>query len=140
MVATITLNRPGQKNPIIFESYAEPRGTFISLVYPDDVKAVVIAGAGGNFCFGGDVHDIIGSLRRGEKEATQKIIDKAVQLFGGLGVTKGVKVEELYREIRALRIYQGASEVQKLVIAEQPLKAEIPTGSDTVHESARSTG
>lgn len=55
-------------------------------------------------------------------EAAQQVIDKAVQLFGGLGVTKGVKVEELYREIRALRIYEGASEVQKIVIARQLLE------------------
>ncbi|MEO0464583.1 MAG: acyl-CoA dehydrogenase family protein [Pseudomonadota bacterium] len=54
-------------------------------------------------------------------EAAQTVIDKAVQLFGGLGVRKGVKVEELYREIRALRIYEGASEVQKIVIARQLL-------------------
>ena len=45
------------------------------------------------------------------------------QIFGGLGVTSGVKVEELYREVRALRIYEGASEVQKLVIARETLKA-----------------
>lgn len=51
----------------------------------------------------------------------QQVIDKAVQLFGGMGVRKGVKVESLYREIRALRIYEGASEVQKLVIARQHL-------------------
>ena len=50
-------------------------------------------------------------------ETAQRVIDRAVQLHGGLGVTKGVKVEELYREIRALRIYEGASEVQTLVIA-----------------------
>ena len=56
-------------------------------------------------------------------EAAQRVIDGAVQLFGGLGVTVGVKVEELYREIRALRIYEGASEVQKLVIARQVLGA-----------------
>src|SRR5690606_26383488 len=56
-------------------------------------------------------------------EAAQEAIDGAVQLFGGLGVTVGVKVEELYREIRALRIYEGASEVQKLVIARQVLGA-----------------
>jgi acyl-CoA dehydrogenase len=55
-------------------------------------------------------------------ERAQRVIDKAVQLFGGLGVAKGVKVEELYREIRALRIYEGASEVQKIVIARQLLK------------------
>jgi acyl-CoA dehydrogenase len=50
-------------------------------------------------------------------DSAQKVIDKAVQLFGGLGVTRGVPVERLYREIRALRIYEGASEVQKVVIA-----------------------
>lgn len=52
-------------------------------------------------------------------EAAQKVIDKALQLFGGLGVTLGIPVEQLYREIRALRIYEGASEVQKLIIARQ---------------------
>ena len=50
-------------------------------------------------------------------EAAQQVIDAAVQMFGGMGVRSGVKVEELYREIRALRIYEGASEVQKLIIA-----------------------
>jgi acyl-CoA dehydrogenase len=55
-------------------------------------------------------------------EAAQRVIDRAVQLFGGAGVTKGVKVEELYREIRALRIYEGATEVQKVVIARELLK------------------
>jgi acyl-CoA dehydrogenase len=55
-------------------------------------------------------------------DQAQLVIDKAVQLFGGLGVTRGVKVEELYREIRALRIYEGASEVQKIVIARQHLQ------------------
>ena len=54
-------------------------------------------------------------------EAAQRVIDRAVQLFGGLGVTRGVKVEALYREIRALRIYEGATEVQKIVIARQLL-------------------
>lgn len=55
-------------------------------------------------------------------EAAQSVIDKAVQIFGGLGVMRGVKVEELYREIRALRIYEGATEVQKVVIAREILK------------------
>lgn len=50
-------------------------------------------------------------------DSAQQVIDKAVQMFGGLGVTHGVPVESLYREIRALRIYEGASEVQKIVIA-----------------------
>ncbi len=57
-------------------------------------------------------------------ESAQKVIDEAVQLWGGLGVTSGTMVESLYREIRALRIYEGASDVQKLVIARQTLAAE----------------
>ena len=56
-------------------------------------------------------------------ENAQRIIDRAVQIFGGLGVKKGVKVEELYRDIRALRIYEGASEIQKIVIARQSIAA-----------------
>ena len=61
-VATITLNRPERKNPLTFESYAELRDAFRALVYARPVKAVVIAGAGGNFSSGGDVHEIIGPL------------------------------------------------------------------------------
>ena len=56
-------------------------------------------------------------------EAAQRVVDRAVQIHGGLGVTKGNKVEELYREVRALRIYEGASEVQRVVIARQLLGA-----------------
>ena len=50
-------------------------------------------------------------------EAAQRVIDAAVQLFGGDGVRQGVVVEQLYREIRALRIYEGASDVQRIIIA-----------------------
>jgi acyl-CoA dehydrogenase len=56
-------------------------------------------------------------------EHAQMVIDKAVQIFGGLGVRTGIKVEALYREIRALRIYEGATEVQKLIIGRETLKA-----------------
>ncbi len=63
-VATITLNRPDKKNPLTFESYAELRDTFRALVVTPEVRAVVIAGAGGNFCSGGDVHEIIGPLTK----------------------------------------------------------------------------
>ena len=55
-------------------------------------------------------------------EAAQRVIDRAVQLFGGRGVVSGNSVERLYREIRALRIYEGATEVQKLVIAGQVMR------------------
>jgi enoyl-CoA hydratase/carnithine racemase len=69
-VATVTLNRPERKNPLTLESYAELRDTFRDLVYADDVKIIVLTGAGGNFCSGGDVHEIIGPLvemqRRGD--------------------------------------------------------------------------
>ena len=61
-VATVTLNRPDRKNPLTFESYAELRDLFRALVYVPEVKAVVVAGAGGNFSSGGDVHEIIGPL------------------------------------------------------------------------------
>ncbi|HEU0134381.1 MAG TPA: enoyl-CoA hydratase family protein [Allosphingosinicella sp.] len=63
-VATVTLNRPERKNPLTFESYAELRDAFRALVYAREVKAVVVAGAGGNFSSGGDVHEIIGPLTR----------------------------------------------------------------------------
>jgi acyl-CoA dehydrogenase len=55
-------------------------------------------------------------------DEAQRVIDAAVQMHGGLGVTKGAKVEELYREIRSLRIYEGASEVQRMIIARDLLK------------------
>ena len=61
-VARITLNRPERKNPLSFESYAELRDLFIALRHAHDVRAIVIAGAGDNFCSGGDVHEIIGPL------------------------------------------------------------------------------
>lgn len=61
-VGTITLNRPERKNPLTFDSYAELRDLFRALNYASDVKVIVVTGAGGNFCSGGDVHEIIGPL------------------------------------------------------------------------------
>jgi len=61
-VATITINRPERKNPLTFDSYAELRDLFRNLAYADDIDAVIIRGAGGNFSSGGDVHEIIGPL------------------------------------------------------------------------------
>ena len=63
-VATITLNRPERKNPLTFESYAELRDLFLTMAHADDVKVVVLNGAGENFCSGGDVHEIIGPLTK----------------------------------------------------------------------------
>jgi len=61
-VGTITLDRPERKNPLTFDSYAELRDLFRALTATPEVKVIVLAGAGGNFCSGGDVHEIIGPL------------------------------------------------------------------------------
>jgi enoyl-CoA hydratase/carnithine racemase len=61
-VATVTLDRPERKNPLTFEMYDELRDTFSRLRHVPDVRAVVVTGAGDNFCSGGDVHEIIGPL------------------------------------------------------------------------------
>ena len=63
-VATVTLNRPERKNPLTFDSYAELRDWFLALQRATDIKAVVLTGAGDNFCSGGDVHEIIGPLTK----------------------------------------------------------------------------
>ena len=63
-VGVVTLDRPERKNPLTFESYAELRDSFVELKNETAVKAIVITGAGGNFCSGGDVHEIIGPLTR----------------------------------------------------------------------------
>ena len=63
-VGVITLNRPERKNPLTFDSYAELRDLFRKLCYVANVKAIVVQGAGGNFCSGGDVHEIIGPLTK----------------------------------------------------------------------------
>lgn len=63
-IATITLNRPEKKNPLTFESYAELRDLFRGLGEAEDIKVIVLTGAGGNFSSGGDVHEIIGPLTR----------------------------------------------------------------------------
>jgi enoyl-CoA hydratase/carnithine racemase len=67
-VATVTLSRPERKNPLTFRSYEELRDTFRTLSFATDVKVVIVTGAGGNFCSGGEVHEIIGPLV-GMKEA-----------------------------------------------------------------------
>jgi enoyl-CoA hydratase/carnithine racemase len=71
-VAKITLNRPERKNPLTFDSYDELRATFYNLDQNFTVKAVVLTGAGGNFCSGGDVHEIIGPLTKMESDGLLK--------------------------------------------------------------------
>jgi enoyl-CoA hydratase/carnithine racemase len=83
-VATITLNRPERKNPLTFESYAELRDTFRALKDAKDVKTVVITGAGGNFCSGGDVHEIIGPLVAMRRKNDSAGLLKFTQMTGDL--------------------------------------------------------
>jgi acyl-CoA dehydrogenase len=64
---------------------------------------------------------IVSMAKMHATECAQRIIDRAVQLHGGIGVTLGAKVEELYREIRPLRIYEGATDILKLVVAQSVL-------------------
>jgi enoyl-CoA hydratase/carnithine racemase len=83
-VATITLNRPERKNPLTLESYRELTDTFIALQKVDDVRAVVITGAEGNFCSGGDVHDIIGRLVEMKRAEERDRLLEFTQMTGDL--------------------------------------------------------
>ena len=88
-----------------------------------DASALLIARAAWQQDMGsGDNRRAAAMAKLHATDEAQKVIDAAVQMHGGFGVTKGAKVEELYREIRALRIYEGASEVQRMVIAKDLLK------------------
>jgi acyl-CoA dehydrogenase len=92
-----------------------------------DVSALLIARAAWQQDIGGvDNRRAAAMAKLQATEAAQQVIDMAVQLHGGAGVTRGVRVEELYRDIRALRIYEGASEVQRQIIARDLLKGVQP--------------
>lgn len=83
-VAVITLNRPERKNPLTLESYRELTDTFLLLQEARDVRAVVITGAGDNFCSGGDVHDIIGRLVDMKTAGDTKGLIEFTQMTGDL--------------------------------------------------------
>jgi enoyl-CoA hydratase/carnithine racemase len=83
-VAVITLNRPERKNPLTLESYRELTETFLALQKVRDVRAVVLTGAGDNFCSGGDVHDIIGPLVRMKNEGDRAGLHAFTQMTGDL--------------------------------------------------------
>ena len=83
-VATITLDRPDRRNPLTFDSYDELTRLFRSLVHVREVKAVVLTGAGGNFCSGGDVHDIIGPLVAAKTAGRMDDILRFTTMTGGL--------------------------------------------------------
>jgi enoyl-CoA hydratase/carnithine racemase len=83
-VATITLNRPERKNPLTLQSYRELTDTFLLLQEVDEVRAVVITGAEGNFCSGGDVHDIIGRLIEMKRAGDRDGLLQFTQMTGDL--------------------------------------------------------
>ncbi len=83
-VATITLNRPERKNPLTFHSYAELRDTFRELTYAHDIKCVIITGEGGNFCSGGDVHDIIAPLVKMQQDDNMPAVLDFARMTGDL--------------------------------------------------------
>jgi enoyl-CoA hydratase/carnithine racemase len=83
-VATVTLNRPERKNPLTFDSYRELADTFHRLRHVEEVKAVVLTGAGENFCSGGDVHEIIGPLVRMREEKRMDRLLEFTRLTGDL--------------------------------------------------------
>ena len=88
-----------------------------------DASALLVYRAAWEQDVGGTDHRRVAAMAKlHATEEAQKVVDSAVQLHGGLGVTKGAKVEELYREVRALRIYEGATEVQRQIIARDLLK------------------
>jgi len=96
-VATLTLNRPERKNPLTFDSYAELRDLFRALNQATDVKTVVLTGSGGNFCSGGDVHEIIGPLTKmSMPEAKAQAL--AAELASGPTFAHGMTKTMLHQE------------------------------------------
>jgi len=83
-VATVTINRPERKNPLTFESYRELSDTFHKLRHIEEIKAIVITGAGENFCSGGDVHEIIGPLVKMREEGRMDRLLEFTRLTGEL--------------------------------------------------------
>jgi enoyl-CoA hydratase/carnithine racemase len=86
-VATVTLDRPERKNPLTFESYRELTETFHQLRHVEEIKAVVLTGAGENFCSGGDVHEIIGPLVKMREEGRMDQLLEFTRLTGELVLT-----------------------------------------------------
>jgi enoyl-CoA hydratase/carnithine racemase len=83
-VATVTINRPERKNPLTFESYRELSETFHKLRHVEEIKSIVITGAGENFCSGGDVHEIIGPLVKMREEGRMDRLLEFTRLTGEL--------------------------------------------------------
>jgi enoyl-CoA hydratase/carnithine racemase len=107
-VATITLSRPERKNPLTFESYRELSDTFDRLRRVDEVKAVVLTGAGGNFCSGGDVHEIIGPLVKMREEKRMDQLLAFTRLTGELVRTMRACPQPIVAAIDGMCVGAGA--------------------------------
>jgi enoyl-CoA hydratase/carnithine racemase len=107
-VATITLSRPERKNPLTFDSYRELSDTFDRLRHVDEVRAVVITGAGENFCSGGDVHDIIGPLVRWREEKRMDRLLAFTRLTGELVRTMRACPQPIIAAIDGMCVGAGA--------------------------------
>ncbi len=104
-VATITLNRPERKNPLTFDSYAELRDLFRNLIEVEDVKSVVFTGSGGNFCSGGDVHEIIGPL----VEMDEVDLNKFTKMTGDLIIAMQTCPQVIISAIDGICVGAGAA-------------------------------
>ena len=107
-VATITLSRPERKNPLTFESYRELSDTFDRLRRVDEVRAVVLTGAGENFCSGGDVHDIIGPLVQWREEKRMDKLLAFTRLTGELVRTMRACPQPILAAVDGMCVGAGA--------------------------------
>src|SRR5687767_5062834 len=107
-VATITLNRPERKNPLTFESYAELTATFRKLAAVTDIRTVVLTGAGGNFCSGGDVHEIIGPLVAMRDERNRAGLLRFTRMTGDLVIAMRACPQPIIAAIDGVCVGAGA--------------------------------
>ncbi len=122
-VATVTLNRPERKNPLTFDSYSELGHMFRAAADDEDIKAFVIAGAGGNFSSGGDVFEIIGPLvemdtsglmrfTRMTGELVKAMLDRCIQVNGAHVLVMGLTFKENCPDLRNTRVIDVIRELQ----------------------------
>lgn len=168
-VATITLDRPERKNPLTFESYAELRDTFEALAHDDTVHAVVLTGAGGNFCSGGDVFEIIkpllerdtvglldftkmtGALVKAMRACPQPIVAAVDGVCAGAGAilamasdirigTAGAKVAFLFNRVGLAGCDMGACAILPRIVGQGRASELLYTGRSMGGEEAERWG
>jgi enoyl-CoA hydratase/carnithine racemase len=168
-VATVTLNRPQKKNPLTFESYAELRDTFRALEHEEEVKAVVVTGAGGNFCSGGDVFEIIepllardmaglldftkmtGDLVKAMRACPQPIVAAVDGVCSGAGAiiamasdvrigTEGAKVAFLFNRVGLAGCDMGACAMLPRIVGQGQAAELLFTGRSLSGEEAERWG